>query len=141
MRHLRFILAAGTLLACNALADINNRMTLVEAIEAVRNAGTEVIYSSRLVEDWMLVRETPQEENLIDALRSALASYDLGLEGAAGGRWLVVQMENAPALVKQDAIQPARVEPEPIAEPPLDEITIVGSRHRCTTACRARTSS
>ena len=129
MRRLQIFLAAFTLLTVNALADINNRMTLVEAIEAVREAGTEVIYSSRLVEDWMLVRETPQEQDLVDALRSALASYGLGLEAAADGKWLVVQTEIVDSPVDNEQPRPAVVASVPVQPRPLDEITIVGSQH------------
>lgn len=72
---------------------ITDRMSLVEAIEAVRAEGIEVVYSSRLVEPWMRVRETPETEDAIEALDQALAHYRLDLVEGPDGRWLVVEGE------------------------------------------------
>lgn len=106
---------------------IQERMTLIEAIDAVRNEGYRISYSTRLVETWMRVRETPAQSDPLEALRTALAAHALTVVAAPNDLWLVVE---AP---------PPQPEPEPAAravaateedtEPPLDEITIVASRH------------
>ena len=48
---------------------IDDRMTLVEAIDQVRSLGHEVSYSSRLVKDWMRVRQTPDTDDVIVCLQ------------------------------------------------------------------------
>ncbi|MDX1517899.1 MAG: carboxypeptidase-like regulatory domain-containing protein, partial [Woeseiaceae bacterium] len=74
-------------------APIDDRMTLVEAIAEVRALGHDVSYSSRLVKDWMRVRETPESDDAIEALDAALQAYDLGLASGPDGRWLVVRSQ------------------------------------------------
>ena len=88
-----------TVLLCLSLcasawaAPIDDRMTLVEAIAEVRALGHDVSYSSRLVKDWMRVRQTPDTDDAIEALNAALQAYNLGLESGPDGRWLVVHSE------------------------------------------------
>ena len=114
---------------------INDRMTVVEAIEAVRNEGYRISYSSRLVQSWMRVRSESRHDDPIEALRAVLASYSLDVE-QTGDDWVIVAGER-----KTAAPAPAPVEPpeaQTIDEPPpLDEITIVASRHAVYAASAA----
>ena len=109
-------------------APINTRMSLIEAIKSTTRAGAEISYSTQLVKDWMRVRENPDSTDPVEALREALAAYELGLEEGRNGGWLVV---------KSPRPEPQAVPPEPQPEetpaPPepdrLEEIVIVASRH------------
>jgi hypothetical protein len=112
-----------------AARPIDDHMTLVEAIDEVRAEGIEIVYSSRLVEEWMLVRETPADDEPIEALRTALAAYQLDLEQGPGGKWLIVKSDQrrTPAEFRE---APAPLAHRPtLAQLPIEEITIVGSRH------------
>ena len=78
-------LLAIALLGCSSVgvagaAEINDRMSIVEAIESVREQGVDVSYSSLLVEPWMRVRYTPKDTDPLHALQQVLAEYDLALE-------------------------------------------------------------
>ena len=95
---LRITILLCLLLSAGAsAAPIDDRMTLVEAIAEVRSLGHDVSYSSRLVKDWMRVRQTPDADDAIDALNEALQAYDLGLVPGPDGRWLVVRSRAEPA--------------------------------------------
>lgn len=74
-------------------AEINERMSLVEAIEAVREEGIDVSYSSLLVEPWMRVRFTPEQTDPIEALATVLEEYGLALDATDSAGWLVVRGE------------------------------------------------
>ena len=75
MRGIRILPAIVALLACSlaGAATITDRMSLTEAIEAVRDQGFEIVYSSQLVAPWMRVRETPADLDPLKALDQALA--------------------------------------------------------------------
>lgn len=85
-------------------ADIDNRMSLVEAIEAVRAEGVEISYSSLLVEPWMRVRLTPEQTDPIEALGTVLAEYGLALDGTDSTGWLVVRGER-PVVAQTFAVR------------------------------------
>lgn len=128
--RLRIALAAlGLTLAQAAFGtQINTRMTLIEAIEATTRAGIEISYSTQLVKEWMRVRENPGSTDPVEALRNALAAYELGLEAGRNGGWLVVKSPRP----KTEAVppQPQREETPARPEPRrLEEIVIVASRH------------
>ena len=125
---LRLAILLLTLLAHAAWPQIvQKRMTLVEAIDAVRSEGYRISYSTRLVQNWMRVGEQPSAADPLEALRVALESYSLTVVAGSDDLWLIVE---AP---------PVEEEPEPVVsatptaagreQPPLDEITIVASRH------------
>ena len=121
--------ALGLTIAQSAIAaQIDTRMSLIEAIDETRRAGVEISYSTQLVKEWMRVRENPASADPVEALRGALAVYELGLEAGRNGGWLVVKSPRPTAL----AVPP---EPEPEATPAkpepelLEEIVIVASRH------------
>ena len=110
---------------------IHNRMTIVEAIDAVRSEGYDISYSTQLVKEWMLVREDPAEVDPVAALRFALAEYALDLVAGDDGRWLIVEGQRSPAGVAIEA-PPADPGPATTEAPgprPLEEIIIVASQH------------
>ncbi len=74
-------------------SEINDRMSIVEAIESVREQGFDVSYSSLLVEPWMRVRFTPEDTDPLHALQQVLAEYDLVLEESPDTGWLIVRGE------------------------------------------------
>ena len=87
---LQTIVAAILLMSSTAYADgITDRMSLIAAIEYLRQEGINITYSSRLVEPWMRVRATPSSTDPIESLREALAAYTLALEPGPQGQWLV----------------------------------------------------
>jgi hypothetical protein len=104
-------------------------MSLVEAIEAVRQDGIGVTYSSKLVEPWMRVRSVPSTADPVEGLRETLAVYDLALERGPQGRWLIVKGQpSGQALVTRSKIGGQVSPPELQAETEIDEIKIVASR-------------
>ncbi|NNE05585.1 MAG: TonB-dependent receptor plug domain-containing protein [Xanthomonadales bacterium] len=117
--------------ACTAQASvINERQSLIEAIEAVRASGAEVTWSSRLVKPWMRVRQSPDSNSPVSALADALDAYGLTLEPGPGGQWLVVEGMTKKAVAGTDA-QPLQA-PRSLQSPPepsLDEIRIIASRY------------
>lgn len=104
-------------------------MTLAEAIDATRAAGIEILYSTDLVKEWMQVRENPHDDDPVMALRSALQQYSLDLEAGGAGRWLIVQVERDGPAPSQAFAEATPAPEKRVALKPLDEITIVGSRH------------
>jgi hypothetical protein len=118
-----------TVAAAASAESINSRMTIVEAIEAVRNGGVEIVYSSELIREWMLVREEPVSSEPIAALRQALQEYDLDLDEGPGGKWLVVRSTKPRPATSQPGIVVASAESAAPVRPVIEEITIVGSRH------------
>ena len=111
-------------------AEINTRMSIVEAIDALRAEGYQIAYSTLLVKDWMRVRENPAGADPIAGLRQVLSAYDLALEEQIAKRWLVVKADPALREAKADPAPVAPIAaPKSPAPVPIDEITIVGSRH------------
>jgi hypothetical protein len=123
------VLLLGLLWHTAQATPIDDRMTLVEAIDEVRAEGIEIVYSSRLVEKWMLVRETPAADEPISALRTVLLAYQLDLEQGPGGKWLVVKSERPRQIASVRAASAPVAHRRTLAELPIEEITIVGSRH------------
>ena len=110
---------------CLQAAQIDDSMTLVEAIAAVRAEGIEVSYSSRLVDTDMRVLATPQSSEPLAALGEALAPFGLELSAGLKGRYLVVRSPVAgPA---SDIGDPGLRQPVP---PAIDEVTVIASQHR-----------
>lgn len=127
---MRILIVIATLFLGNAVAaSIDDRMTLVEAIEEVRAGGIEIAYSSRLVADWMLVRETPETDDPVLGLRRALAAYQLDLEPGHDGQWLVVRAprpQHTTTIAKAE--NPASDAPQ-YDYRPIEEIMITANRH------------
>lgn len=113
-----------------AAADsIHRNMTITDAIEVVRGQGVTIAYSSRLVKEWMSVREQPHETDQIAALRDALSDYSLDLVPTDSGTWLIVAAEKTPLAIQRDAAAKSAPVVDVKTPPPLDEITIVASVH------------
>lgn len=72
-------------------ADIDERMSLREAIDATRGEGYDISYSTQLVKPWMRVRNAPVGSDQLMTLGQALAEYKLLLVQGPGGRWLVAK--------------------------------------------------
>jgi hypothetical protein len=119
----------SVLLAAVSLAEpITDRMSLLEAIEAVKAQGYPILYSSQLVQPWMRVREAPDSTEPLQALDAVLAHYQLRLLAEEGGRWLIVEnpvAQSAPVRTSQEPAV-AKVAPKLLT---IDEITIVANRH------------
>lgn len=111
-------------------ADVfDDGMTLVQAIEALRNEGYDISYSTGLVERWMRVRQPPDVEAPIEALGTALSVYGLDLVDGGDGRWLVVRASGDAARDPDEPAAAAREAPADREPQPLDEIVIVASQH------------
>ena len=109
---------------------INDRQTLIEAIEAVQAQGFTINWSNRLVKPWMRVRSTPISTTPLESLAEALTPYALTLESGPGEHWLIVEgrpmdPESRPTLLPAPAASAAAA-PQ---KPRLDEIRIVASRY------------
>lgn len=127
---MRFVFACIFLfaLASASSAPIDTRMSLAEAINVVRADGYEIVYSTQLVEAWMRVRETPATDDSLQALKNALAEYDLALESGGDNRWLIVRA--APELSQPSEPANSDAASAPASRKrPIDEIMIVASRH------------
>ena len=79
-RPARWLAAIFSICAAVGIAhasSITDRMTLIEAIDSVRNTGVEIAYSSQLVKPWLRVRSTPADPDPVLALREVLAEHAL----------------------------------------------------------------
>lgn len=111
-------------------AGINDRMSLIEAIEEVQGDGINITWSSRLVEPWMRVREMPTTTDALDSLREALAAYDLALEPGPQGQWLIIEGQpTKPVSVSADPVEEMASRPEAKPRLEIDEVIIVASRY------------
>jgi outer membrane cobalamin receptor len=109
---------------------INDRMSLLEAIDYLGQHGIEITYSSRLVEPWMRVRTTPSTSHPVAALAEALAVYGLDLVHGPHGQWLVVEGDApAPALDSGLGSQLPAVKEDQLPRLEIDEVKIVASRY------------
>ena len=108
---------------------IHDRMTLVEAIDVARESGVDIAYSSRLVEDWMLVRNNPSSDEPVAALRQALQAYGLDLDAGPGGKWLVIKSDNSRVGTDAAVVEAPKARPGSPVRPAIEEIRIIGSRH------------
>ena len=131
--HLRMLVIVITLFAIEVASaePVNDRMTIVQAIDAVRADGYDISYSTQLVKDWMLVRENPVDDDPVAALKSALLEYGLDIVPGDDDRWLIVKGQRKPLAAASAAPVPETdAVPVDVREPlPLEEITIVASRH------------
>ena len=130
LRNLLLASALGILACAASAAEITTKMSLAEAIDAARADGLSIAYSTRLVQPWMRVRETPESTDTVTALKEVLGAYSLRLSEGPGGSWLVVQGEpKARALSAETTPEPVPAETAAAEKPELDEITIVASRY------------
>ena len=128
-RSANFIFAALALFVLAATANaegIGGGMRLADAIDAARQGGLEVVYSSQKVRSWMRVRTTPSSDDPLVALRAALADHNLDLRAGPGGRWLVVDIDTK----QRDRVtaNSPQLTPSYVA-PTLEEISVISSRY------------
>lgn len=132
VKPVRQILIATVILLGNAAyaASITDQMTLIQAIEAARQDGVEISYSSGLVKAWMRVRETPSSEDPVEGLREILVPYQLELERSPKNQWLIVKgATRTYASGVEPGIHEAAPSPDITITNAIDEIIIVASRY------------
>jgi outer membrane receptor protein involved in Fe transport len=119
----------GTL-ACSGAAfaqpSVTDGQRLVDAIEALREQGLVVIYSSELVTDDMRVPASPADDAPLDQLRAILEPFGLTIEAGPRDSWLVVQQTSAASSDSTTPIQLPRFDVRP---PTLEEIVVSASRY------------
>jgi hypothetical protein len=108
-------------------ATIDESMTVVEAIAAVRAEGIQVSYSTRLVRPDMRVRAAPRSTEPLAALAEVLSPHSLELSTGRSGRYLVVRGRQ-PASRPVD--QAGGLESGAPRRPAIDEVVVIGSQHR-----------
>lgn len=92
-----------------------------EFLDNLNGQGFQIIFSSDVVTDELLVLKEPAAVDVVTALRTVLEAHGLLLERGPADSWLVRQ-ENDPASVATVA--------SPRPEVPLPEIVVTSSLHR-----------
>jgi outer membrane receptor protein involved in Fe transport len=87
-------------------------LPLAAALEALRDGGLDVIYSSELVTPEMRVSVEPQADTPREILDAILLAEGLEAREGPGGRLLVVRVESSVSTLRGRG--DARVEPDPI---------------------------
>jgi hypothetical protein len=97
--------------------------TLREALELLRRAGFDVVYSSTLVTDSLTVRGDPGPGSLQQRAERLLAEHQLELVTIRPGRF---------AVVRQRMATPAETDEAATAIPPqgIEEVAVFASRYR-----------
>jgi outer membrane receptor protein involved in Fe transport len=86
------LLACGGVLVADRHAELAfEGMSLVEALELLRDGGLRIVYSSELVHGNMVVAEEPRSTRPREILDELLAPHGLGSETGPGGVLLVVK--------------------------------------------------
>ena len=96
---------------------------LAEALNALRQPGFSVIYSSELVPDSLQVRAEPASGEAPDVARQLLQPFGLGLKSVAPGVFAVVQLDTR-APVPQ-TLPPGAKAPSA----PLEQVIVAASRY------------
>ncbi|NQV86394.1 MAG: TonB-dependent receptor, partial [Woeseiaceae bacterium] len=104
-----------------AAADVWQGRQVSELLLDLSNQGYQIIFSSDVVTDKLLVQSEPDLSEPLLGLRTVLEAHGLALEMGPAGTWLV-RKNLAP-----QASEPVLVEPEP---PALPEIVVTSSLHR-----------
>jgi len=123
------ICAALLLISCvsNSLAATEWRgKALADFLQELSTQGYEIIYSSDVVPDDLLIADEPDLTEPLEGLRQVLAAHGLLLEIGPAGRWLVRKpsAKTSPAQANPDALAIAN------EEPALPEIIVTSSLHR-----------
>ena len=101
-------------------------MRLVDALETLRRSGLNLVYSSKLVQDSMLIETLPNKEgNLVQTALVLLQQHQLTLQSLTTNRFVVVRSGQAPSSESQET--------ETLAAPELPLIEVYASRYRIGT--------
>ncbi len=106
-----------------AAADEDAGRLLRDVLDERIAAGERIIYSSDLVSDGMVVRESPIGDTSLQHLESLLQPFGLAVRTGPSGEWLVVPAPGAGAA-------PAPTAPAAAAPAPIPEIVVTSSLHR-----------
>ena len=108
-----------------AAAPSNATISLREALDRLRRAGFDVVYSSTLVTDSLRVPSEPGAGTLQQRAEKLLAGHQLELITIRPGRFAVVrQRVAAPALPADPGV------PEAAAPQQIEEVAVFASRYR-----------
>lgn len=108
-----------------ASAAVADGVPLREALDRLRRAGFDVVYSSTLVTDAQRVRSEPESGTLQQRAERLLAPHQLELITIRPGRFAVVrQRAVAPAASDDSAATPSA------ALPVIEEVAVFASRYR-----------
>ncbi len=120
-RFIRLLLpGAIAFVSVAAAADWQGR-PLAELLQAMNAEGYQIIFSSDVVSDDLLVESEPNLEDPLQSLRQQLAAHGLQLGKGPGSAWLV-QRAAAPEPAVAAAVAPAEI--------PLPEVIVTSSLHR-----------
>ncbi len=122
-QHLAGLLAAVFLLPAFA-AEVSHWQgaPLKDLLIELNEQGYQLIYSSALVSDDLLILEEPNLDEPIDGLKSILQPLGLALAGGPSGSWLVVRDEPVTDVAVATVNEPAA--------PALPEVIVTSSLHR-----------
>jgi hypothetical protein len=117
------------LLAClvfgSAVAASFRGLTLVQALQQLRQQGLNVLYSSDLVQPWMQVRDEPEANDPRKVLEELIAPHGLAVTEAPNGALLLTRAAPATAATRI----PAAADPQlPVND--LEEIIVSASAYR-----------
>lgn len=94
---------------------------LRDALDRLRRAGLDVVYSSALVDDTLIVGREPDAASLPQRAAQLLAEHRLELAPIRPGRFAVVRQRKAATLDEPGGAS---------TEPPLEEVAVFASRYR-----------
>jgi outer membrane receptor protein involved in Fe transport len=121
--HLAGVLAAFFCLTASAVEpDQWQGQPLRALLNDLNESGLQVIFSTALVDDELLIVEEPDLSDPVAGLLSVLRPLGLELAGGPSGSWLVVRGEAAPASESVVTVVST--------EAPLPEIIVTSSLHR-----------
>lgn len=101
-------------------------MRLVDALEALRRSGLNLVYSSKLVQDSMQIETLPDKEgDLVQTALALLQQHQLTLQSLTTNRFVVVRWGQAPSSERQET--------ETLAASELPLIEVYASRYRIGT--------
>ena len=93
---------------------------VAELLQSLNEAGHQIIFSSDVVVDELLIQSEPDLAESLAGLRKVLATHGLTLEGGPAETWLVRKIQ--PAVAPEAVLQPE--------QPALPEVVVTSSLHR-----------
>jgi len=92
-----------------------------ELLDNLNNQGHQIIFSSDVVTDKLLIQNEPDLNDPLKGVRALLGEYGLALENGPAGTWLV-RKSPQPASSESTVVKPT--------QPALPEIVVTSSLHR-----------